>query len=72
MTASTLYTPRVDAHPLDIKKLRGEEPVETIDLSCKGLTDLSVIIIANLIPTNTATKSLKYGVPMNSPPYCQR
>ena len=41
-------------------KLRGTEPAESIDLSSKGLTVLSAIIIASLIGSNTATKSLKY------------
>ena len=42
-------------------KLRGTEPVESIDLSCKGLSVLSTTIIASLIGSNTATKSLKYA-----------
>ena len=41
--------------------MRGKEPVESIDLSGKGLTVLSATIIASLIGTNTATKSLKYA-----------
>ena len=41
-------------------KLRGTEPVEFIDLSDKRLTELSAIIIASLIGSNTATKSLKF------------
>ena len=49
----------LDGHPLEIKKLRGEEQVEEIDLSHKGLTVLSAIVIASLLPLNTATKSLK-------------
>ena len=49
----------LDGHPLEIKKLRGEEPVEEIDLSGKGLTHLSAIVIASLLPSNRATKSLK-------------
>ena len=51
----------IDGHPLEIKKLRGEEPVESIDLSSKGLTELSATIIASLVSSNTATKSLKYA-----------
>ena len=51
----------LDGHPLEIKKLRGEEPVESIDLSSKGLTELSATIIASLVSSNTATKSLKYA-----------
>ena len=42
-------------------KLRGTEPVDSIDLSGKGLTVLSGIVIASLISTNSATKSLKYA-----------
>ena len=42
-------------------KLRGTEPVDAIDLSWKGLTVLSATIIASLIESNTATKSLKYA-----------
>ena len=41
--------------------MRGEEPVESIDLSGKDLTILSAVIIASLIPSNTATKSLEYA-----------
>ena len=51
----------LDRTPLEIKKLRGEEPVESIDLSYKRLTVLSAVIIASLLPSNTATKSLKYA-----------
>jgi hypothetical protein len=56
----------VDGHPgynsnLEIMKLRGTEPVESIDLSNKRLTELSAIIIASLVGSNTATNSLKYG-----------
>ena len=46
-------------------KLRGTEPVESIDLSQKGLSFLSAIVIASLIQTNTVTKSLKCAA---SPP----
>ena len=49
----------LDGHPLEIKKLKGEEPVEKIDLSRKRLTELSAIVIASLLPLNTATKSLE-------------
>ena len=41
-------------------KLRGTEPVDSIDLSQKGLTVLSGVVIASLISSNVATKSLKY------------
>ena len=62
----------VDGHPLEIKKLRGEEPVESIDLSDKGLTNRSAIIIAGLLPSNTATKSLKYVAAAHLFPKCQQ
>ena len=52
----------LDGCPLSIKKLKGEEPVEAIDLSHKKLTVLSAIVIASLIGSNTATKSLKYAL----------
>ena len=42
-------------------KLRGTEPVDSIDLSSKRLTALSATIIFSLIGSNTATKSLKYA-----------
>ena len=42
-------------------KLRGTDPVDAINLSRKGLTVLSATIIASLIESNTATKSLKYA-----------
>ena len=42
-------------------KLRGTEPVDSIDLSNRRLTVISATIIASLIGSNTATKSLKYA-----------
>ena len=42
-------------------KLKGTEPVESIDLSNKGLNMLSAYFIARLIGSNTVTKSLKYA-----------
>ena len=51
---------RLNGHPLPIKQLKGVEPVEAIDLSGKHLSVLSAIVIASLIGSNTATKSLKY------------
>ena len=54
----------LDRHPLHIKQLKDEEPVEVIDLSGKRLTQLSAIVIASLIRTNTATTSLKYAPPL--------
>ena len=49
----------LDGHPLQIKQLRGEEPVELIDLSAKGLGVASAVVIASLITSNTVTKTLK-------------
>ncbi len=51
----------VDGHPLEIKQLKGTEPVETIDLSNKGLGVASAVVIASLISFNTVTRSLKYA-----------
>ena len=49
----------IDVYPLPIKQLRGKRPVEAIDLSGKELNVTSAIVIASLISSNTATKSLK-------------
>ncbi len=49
----------IDGHSLMIKQLKGEEPVEAIDLSNKRLTAASAVVIASLIDTNTATTMLK-------------
>ena len=49
----------MDGAPLPIKQLKGEEPMETIDLSNKGLGNLSAIVIGSLISSNTVTKTLK-------------
>ena len=53
----------LDGIPLPIKQLKGEEHVEEIDLSGKGygqqLGRASAVVIASLIGSNTATKSLK-------------
>ena len=50
---------RLDRGALPIKQLKGEESVESIDLSDKRLTVLSAVVISALIASNTATKSLK-------------
>jgi hypothetical protein len=39
--------------------LRGEEPVESIDLSYKGLGVASAVLIASMVSSNTVIKSLK-------------
>ena len=57
-TNSSLTSISLDGHALSVKQLRGEEPVESIDLSSKHLALLSATFIANLITSNTATKSL--------------
>ena len=49
----------LDGHPLKIKELRGDGPVESIDLSGKGLGVASAIVIGGLLGSNTTTKSLK-------------
>ena len=69
--ADASYAPllcSIDGHPLEIKKLRGEEPVESIDLSCNGLCVGSAVIIASLIVSNTATTSLKYDATQTCSP----
>ena len=48
----------LDGHPLKIKELRGEEPIESIELSQKGLGVASAVVIAILISSNKVTKSL--------------
>ena len=52
----------VDGHPLLIKQLKGEEVVETIDLSYKQLGVASATIIAGCLTSNTVTTSLKCAV----------
>ena len=52
---------RLDGGALPIKELKGDEPVESIDLSDKNLGSLSAIVIGNLISSNTVTKSLEYA-----------
>ena len=59
MTVPLRLSHSIDGHPLEIKKLRGEDPVESIDLSGKWLGPASAVIIGSLIATNTVTKSLK-------------
>ena len=53
----------MDGEPLPIKQLKGEEPMESIDLSSKGLYAGSGIVIASLISSNTVTKTLKCAAP---------
>ena len=52
----------LDGYPLPIKKLKGTEPVELLDLSNKGLGVVSAIVIASLIRDNASvTKILVSG-----------
>ena len=48
----------LDGYALPIKKLKGTEPVESLDLSHKGLGVASAIVIASLIGVNGALKSI--------------
>jgi len=56
-TNKSLTLLNLEDHPLPIKELKGEEPVDSIDLSKKNLRVLSALVIVNLISTNTATTS---------------
>ena len=53
------FTGSLDGHPLKIKELRGDEPVESIDLSSTSLGVASAVVIASLVSSNKVTKSLK-------------
>jgi hypothetical protein len=48
----------LDGYALPIKKLKGTEPVESFDLSRKGLGVASAIVIASLIGVNGALTML--------------
>ena len=48
----------LDGYALPIKKLKGTEPVESLDLSHKGLGVASAIVIASLIGVNGALTKL--------------
>ena len=58
----TAFTLRVqvnlDGYALPIKKLKGTEPVESLDLSGKNLHVASAIVIASLISVNGSLTSL--------------
>ena len=56
MTASPCS---LDGQPLQIQELKGETPVESIDLSRKQLGVASTVVIASLISSNSVTTSLK-------------
>jgi len=53
----------VDAHALQIDELKGTKPTEKIDLSRKGLSVVSAIIIASCIKENGVLKELKCAHP---------
>ena len=48
----------LDGYALPIKKLKGTEPVESLDLSRKGLGVASAIVIASLISDNASLTSV--------------
>ena len=48
----------VDGYALPIDELKGTTPVESIDLSCKGLGVASGIIVAACIKENAVLKEL--------------
>ena len=62
MTACTLRVQvNLDGYALPIKKLKGTEPVESLDLSGKKLGVASAIVIASLISVNGSLTSLNLG-----------
>ena len=48
----------LDGFALPVKKLKGTDPVEMLDLSCKNLGVASAVVIASLISFNGALTSL--------------
>ena len=59
MTACTLRVQvNLDGYALPIKKLKGTEPVKSLDLSGKKLGVASAIVIASLISVNGALMSI--------------
>ena len=60
----------VDGHALPIDELKGLKPVESIDLSKKGLTVASAIIIGACIKGNEHLRQLKY-FPRNPNPHAR-
>ena len=48
----------LDEFPLPLKQLRGTDPAKAIDLSGKGLSVLSAIVIAKLLEFNSVVKSI--------------
>ena len=52
----------LDGFALPVKKLKGTDPVETLDLSAKSLGVASAVVIASLISVNGALTELSiYG-----------
>ena len=49
----------LDGYALPIKKLKGTQPVESLDLSFKNLGVASAIVIASLISVNGSLTSIK-------------
>ena len=49
----------LDGYTLPIKKLKGTEPVESLDVSSKGLGVASAIVIASLIRDNASLTSVR-------------
>ena len=59
MTACTLRVQvNLDGYALPIKKLKGTDPVESLDLSGKQLGVASTIVIASLICVNGALTTI--------------
>ena len=48
----------LDGYALSVKKLKGTDPVETLDLSRKNIGVASLVVIASLISVNGALTSL--------------
>ena len=51
----------LDGYALPIKKLKGTEPVKSLDLSCKDLGAASAIVIASLIRNNASLIKILVG-----------
>jgi hypothetical protein len=61
----------VDRHALPIAELKGTKPTKKIDLSRKGLSFNSAIIIASCIKENGVLKELKCAAARQCPLSCQ-
>ena len=49
----------LDGFPLPVKKLKGTDPVKTLDLSHKNLGVVSAIVIAALLGVNTSLTKIE-------------